>query len=405
MYADGLNARAGKTPLRMAPARILPRGHKTKAGVVSILEKEFFMTTAALFEPITIRTTTFRNRVWVAPMCQYSVHAKDGVPTTWHLVHLGSMATGGAGLIIAEATAVNPEGRISDRDTGIWNDLQRDAWMPIVAFVHSQGAKAGIQLAHAGRKASVWPEWGTAGGPGTMAPHDGGWRSVGPSAIAFGSYDPPVELDATGIAKVIADFVAAARRAVDAGFDLLEIHAAHGYLLHEFLSPLSNHRTDNYGGSLENRARLLLQITEAIRVEVGEHIPLLVRFSATDYSDGGWNEHDTAVVAGWALTAGADFFDISSGGNVSGVKIPLGPGYQVPFARVVKTEGNVDVSAVGLITQAQQAEEIITSGAADVVMLGREMMRDPHFPLRAAHELGVELDYWPSQYLRARWRD
>ena len=361
------------------------------------------MTPAALFEPIVIRSTTFRNRLWVAPMCQYSVLAKDGVPTTWHLVHLGSMATGGAGLIIAEATAVSPEGRISDRDTGIWNDLQRDAWKPIVAFVQSQGARAGIQLAHAGPKASAWPEWGTAGN-GTMVPADGGWQSVGPSARAFGDYATPVELDATGIAKVIADFVAAARRAVDAGFDLLEIHAAHGYLLHEFLSPLSNERSDSYGGSLENRARLLLQITAAIRLEVGELIPLLVRFSATDYSDGGWNEHDTAIVAGWALAAGADFFDISSGGNISGVTIPVGPGYQVPLARVVKSEGNVEVSAVGLITQAQQAEEIIASGAADVVMLGREMLRDPHFPLRAAHELGVELDYWPSQYLRARWR-
>jgi 2,4-dienoyl-CoA reductase-like NADH-dependent reductase (Old Yellow Enzyme family) len=313
------------------------------------------------------------------------------------------MASGGAGLIITEATAVSPEGRISDRDTGIWSDQQRDAWKPIVAFLQSQGAKAGIQLAHAGRKASVWPEWGT-DGSGTMPVDDGGWQSVAPSAIPFGSYATPVALDDTGLRTVVADFVSAARRAIDAGFDVLELHAAHGYLLHEFLSPLSNNRTDYYGGSLENRARLLLEITAAVRAEVGHDVPLFVRFSATDYAEGGWNEHDTAIVATWALAAGADFFDISSGGNISGVTIPLAPGYQVPFATVVKTEGNVTVSAVGLITEAQQAEEIVASGAADVVMLGREMLRDPHFVLRAAHELGVEIDYWPSQYLRARWR-
>jgi len=336
-------------------------------------------------------------------MCQYSVEAKNGIPTTWQLVHLGAMASGGAGLIIAEATAVSPEGRISDRDTGIWNDEQRDAWKPIVEFIHSQGAQAGVQLAHAGRKASVWPEWGTSGS-GTMPIADGGWTTIGPSAIPFGTYDPPRAADAAEISTVIADFVASARRAIAAGFDVLEIHAAHGYLLHEFLSPLSNERTDSYGGSLENRARLLLEITTAIRTEVGQDVPLFVRFSATDYAEGGWNEHDTAIVAAWALQAGADFFDISSGGNISGVKIPLGPGYQVPFATVVKSEGQVTVSAVGLITEAQQAEAIVASGAADVVMLGREMMRDPHFALRAAHELGVEIDYWPSQYLRARWR-
>lgn len=357
----------------------------------------------ALFTPISIRSTTFRNRIWVAPMCQYSVHAKNGVPTTWHLVHLGSMATGGAGLIIAEATAVSPEGRISDRDTGIWNDDQTDAWKPIVTFLQSQGAKAGIQLAHAGRKASVWPEWGTADS-GTMTATDGGWPTVGPSTIPFGTYAPPVALDEAGLRKVVADFVAAARRAVDAGFDVLEIHAAHGYLLHQFLSPLSNQRTDSYGGSLKNRARLLLEITEAVRAEIGQKLALFVRFSATDYVEGGWNEHDTATVAQWALTAGADFFDISSGGNISGVKIPLGPGYQVPFATVVKTEGKVAVSAVGLITESHQAEAIVATGAADVVMMGREIMRDPHFALRAAHELGVDIDYWPSQYLRARWR-
>lgn len=312
------------------------------------------------------------------------------------------MASGGAGLVIAEATAVSPEGRISDEDTGIWNDEQVEAWRRVVDFLHSQGARAGIQLAHAGRKASVWPEWGYERS-GTMDVADGGWQTVSASAIPFGRYAAPVALDQAGIDAVVADFVASALRAVDAGFEVLEIHAAHGYLMHQFLSPLSNARTDEYGGSLENRARLLLQVVSAIRAAVGEDVPLFVRFSATDYAEGGWDEEQTAVVAGWAHEAGADFFDISTGGNVVGVTIPLGPGYQVRFADFVKSSADVATSAVGLITEAAQAEAIVASGQADAVMLGREMMRDPHFPLRAAHELGVELDYWPQQYLRARW--
>jgi 2,4-dienoyl-CoA reductase-like NADH-dependent reductase (Old Yellow Enzyme family) len=359
------------------------------------------MSTPALFTPLTVGTTTFRNRLWVAPMCEYSVEKQDGVPTTWHLVHLGAFARGGAGLIVTEATAVSPEGRISPQDTGIWNDGQRDAWAPIVEFIHSQGAAAGIQLAHAGRKASTWRPWSE--NHGTVPATEGGWQPVAPSAVPFTGYATPDALDLDGVAKVSADFASAARRAVDAGFDVLELHAAHGYLLHQFLSPLSNRRGDQYGGSLENRSRLLLETIAAIRTEVGTDVPLFIRFSATDYAEGGWTQEQTAIVAGWAKEAGADFFDISSGGLVTGVDIPLGPGYQVPFADFVKQESDVEVSAVGLITEAQQAEDIIASGRADAIMLARAIMRDPHFPLRAAHELGYDLPYWPDQYLRARW--
>jgi 2,4-dienoyl-CoA reductase-like NADH-dependent reductase (Old Yellow Enzyme family) len=360
-------------------------------------------TAPQLFTPLTVRGVTFRNRIWVAPMCQYSIIEKDGVPRDWHLVHLGSFAAGGAGLVIAEASAVSPEGRISDRDTGIWSQQQVQAWSRVVEFLHSQGAVAGIQLAHAGRKASVWPEWGTSG-HGTMPISDGGWQTVSASVVAFGDYASPVALDAAGIEKVVADFVKGARNALEAGFDLIELHAAHGYLLHQFLSPLSNRREDEYGGSLENRARLLLRIVREVRAEVGDAVPMFVRFSATDYAEGGWDREQTAVVAGWARAAGADVFDISSGGNISGVTIPLGPGYQVPFAEFVREEADVPTAAVGLITEAAQAARVVESGQADAVLLGREMLRDPHFPLRAAHELGVELDYWPQQYLRARWR-
>lgn len=358
------------------------------------------MTQPLLFTPITIRETTFRNRLWVAPMCQYSVLEQDGIPRDWHLVHLGSMAAGGAGLVIVEATGVSPEGRISPRDVGIWNDDQVEAWKPIVAFVKSHGAVAGIQLEHAGRKASTYPSWGY-DEHGTVPRSAGGWEAVAPSAVPFTGYDTPTALDDAGLEKVVADFVAAGRRAVDAGFDLVELHAAHGYLLHQFLSPLSNLRTDAYGGSLENRARLLLRIVGGLRAELGETVPIFVRFSATDWSEGGWDEAQTATVAGWARAAGADFFDVSTGGNVAGATIPLSPGYQVPFAAYVRENAGVEVSAVGLITTAEQAEQILQAGQADVVMMAREMLRDPHFPLRAAHELGAEIDYWPAQYERA----
>lgn len=359
--------------------------------------------TSALFSPLTIRSVTTRNRIWVSPLCQYSVSARDGVPVDWHLVHLGAMAAGGAGLVMTEATAVSPEGRISYEDTGIWNQDQAAAWSRVVDFLHSQGTVAGIQLAHAGRKASVYPEWSDPR-DGTVPPAEGGWQSVSASAEPFPGYAPPVALDAAGIAEVVASFAAGARRAVAAGFDLVELHAAHGYLLHQFLSPLSNFRTDEYGGSLENRARLVLRVIAAVRAEVGEEVPILVRFSGTDYAAGGWDVEQTAVVARWATQAGADLFDVSSGGNISGVTIAVGPGYQVPLAEYVHREAEVPVNAVGMITEPRQAEEIITSGRADAVMLGRQMMRDPHFALRAAHELGVEVDYWPPQYHRARWR-
>jgi len=355
----------------------------------------------ALLRPLTIRGLTIRNRVWVPPLCQYSVIERNGVPHDWHLVHLGAMAAGGAGLVIAEATAVSPEGRISDYDTGLWNDEQAEAWARVTRFLRSQGAASGIQLAHAGRKASVWPE--TVGGrSGSQPPDDGGWQTWAPSAVAFDGLREPVALSETGILSVIGDFRAAARRAVAAGFDVVEVHAAHGYLVHQFLSPLSNLRDDRWGGNLENRARLLLEIVRAVRAEIGERMPLFVRFSATDWAPGGWDEAQTATVAGWAAEEGADFFDISTGGLVREVRIPVGPGYQAAHAEFVGSRAGVSVSAVGRITSPEQAEQIVASGAADAVMFGKAMMRDPHFALRAAYALGADATMWPVQYLRAR---
>ncbi len=350
-----------------------------------------------LFTPVEIGSLRARNRLWVAPMCQYS--STDGMPNTWHLTHLSAFATGGAGLVMTEATAVSPEGRISPDDTGIWNDEQRDAWMPIAAEIRARGALAAIQLAHAGRKASTWSP--LKAGRGSVSEADGGWHALAPSPIAYEGYAVPEQLDAAGIATVVTDFAAAARRSVEAGFDVLEVHAAHGYLLHEFLSPLSNHRTDEYGGSLENRARLLLEVIDAVR-DAAPTAPVMVRFSATDWADGGWGVADTAIVAGWAAQHGAVFIDISSGGLVAHQRVVVGPGYQVPCAREVRESAGVPVSAVGLITTGTQAEEILASGAADAVMAGREWLRDPHFALRAGAELGADIGYWPPQYERAR---
>jgi 2,4-dienoyl-CoA reductase-like NADH-dependent reductase (Old Yellow Enzyme family) len=358
---------------------------------------------ADIFDSVDVRGTHLRNRIFAAPMCQYSVMRRDGVPTPWHLVHLGSIAAGGSALVIAEATAVIPEGRISDRDTGIWNDEQADAWRPITEFIASQGAVPGIQLAHAGRKASTFAPWGADGRSGTIPAEDGGWPTVAPSAVPFGDFAVPDELDVAGIDQIVQSFADAAKRAVDAGFGMVEIHAAHGYLLHEFLSPVSNLRGDDYGGSLENRARLLLRVVASVREAVGE-LPVFVRFSASDWAPTGWDVDACSTVAQWCFDAGADFFDISSGGNVP-ADIPVGPGYQVPFAAHIKQATGLPVSAVGIITEPEQASEIVASGQADAVSLARELLRDPHFPLRAAHELGVDLDYWPGQYLRARWRD
>ncbi|HEY8319967.1 MAG TPA: NADH:flavin oxidoreductase/NADH oxidase [Amnibacterium sp.] len=355
--------------------------------------------TSTLFSPIEVGGLTLPNRLWIAPMCQYSVEDEDGVPTEWHLVHLGSLARGGAGLVFTEATAVSPEGRISPQDTGIWNEQQAAAWSRIIDFAHGLGTATGVQLAHAGRKASTYSPF--AGASGTVPVGEGGWRTVAPSAVAFPGYDEPDALDADGLAKVVEDFAAAARRAVEAGFDVLELHAAHGYLLHQFLSPLSNQRTDAYGGSLENRARLLLEVVAAVRA-AAPSTPLYVRFSATDWREDGWTVEETATVAGWARDAGADFFDISSGGN-GPAEIPVGPGYQVPLAEEVKRLAGVPVSAVGLITEAEQAEEIVASGRADAVMIARASLRNPHFPLAAAEDLGADAP-WPPQYVRAARR-
>ncbi|KQR38782.1 NADH:flavin oxidoreductase/NADH oxidase [Microbacterium sp. Leaf159] len=352
-----------------------------------------------LFSPVSIRSVTFRNRLWVSPMCMYS--AVDGVVQEWHHTHLAQFASGGAGLIVAEATAVVPEGRISPRDAGLWNDEQRDAWRPIVEAIHARDAAAGIQLAHAGRKASTWWPW--ADERGSVPETEGGWITTAPSAVAFEGFASPVALDAEGIEAVVDGFAAAARRSLDAGFDVLEIHGAHGYLLHQFLSPLSNLREDEYGGSLENRARLLLRVVEAVRAVAGEQAPLFVRISATDHAEGGFTPDEAATVGGWASERGADLIDVSSGGLVAHQQISVFPGYQVPLAETVRQGGRIPVSAVGLITAAEQAEKVLADGAADAIFAGREWLRDPHFALRAAHELGADVS-WPPQYERAHWR-
>ncbi|KQZ24539.1 NADH:flavin oxidoreductase/NADH oxidase [Microbacterium sp. Root553] len=352
-----------------------------------------------LFSPLSIRSVTFRNRLWVSPMCMYS--AIDGVAQEWHHTHLAQFASGGAGLIVAEAAGVVPEGRISPQDVGLWNDEQRDAWTPIVAAIHARGAKAGIQLAHAGRKASTWWPW--AEHQGSVPQSEGGWTTTAPSAIAYEGFAEPVALDADGIEAIVTGFASAARRAIEAGFDVLEIHGAHGYLLHQFLSPLSNLRDDDYGGSLENRARLLLRVVEAVREAAGDGVPLFVRISATDHADGGFTPDEAATVGAWATDRGADLIDVSSGGLVAHQQISVFPGYQVPLAETVRQGGRIPVSAVGLITAAEQAEQVLAEGAADAIFAGREWLRDPHFALRAAHELGADIA-WPPQYERAHWR-
>jgi len=348
-----------------------------------------------LFEPLTLRGATARNRIWVAPMCQYS--AVDGMPDDWHLVHLGARAVGGAGVVLTEATAISPEGRISPQDTGIWNDEQAAAWARVVAFVQGQGALAGMQLAHAGRKASSRRPWE---GRGVVMPEEGGWTPVGPTADAFPGLANPAALDEEGLAKVRADFVAATRRALTAGFDVVEVHAAHGYLLHEFLSPLSNTRTDGYGGDLAGRMRLVLEVVEDVRSVWPDDKPLLLRISASDWTDGGWTVEDSVALSKEAVVRGVDLVDCSSGGNVLAT-IPVGPGYQVPFASAVRSGAGVPTGAVGLITDPEQAEQVLAGGHADVVLLARELLRDPHWPLHAAAALGADVA-WPVQYERAR---
>ncbi|WP_222564946.1 NADH:flavin oxidoreductase/NADH oxidase [Novilysobacter antarcticus] len=349
-----------------------------------------------LFESLQQRSVEFRNRLVVSSMCQYS--ARDGMPEDWHLVHLGSRAAGGAGAVIAEATAVAPEGRISPEDTGIWNDAQRDAWKRIAGFVEAQGAVAGIQLAHAGRKASTYAPWR---GRGAVAPAVGGWIPVAPTALAFDAhYADPGALDRGGIARIIEDFAMAARRSLAAGFRLVEVHAAHGYLLHQFLSPLSNRREDDYGGSFENRTRLLLDVLDAVRHEWPRELPVWVRISATDWAEGGWDIEQSIALCRMLAGHGVDLVDVSSGGLVPDVTIAVEPGYQVPFAARIRREAGIATGAVGLITDAAQAEALVANGDADMVLLARELLRDPYFPQRAAKELGAALPV-PVQYQRA----
>lgn len=320
------------------------------------------------------------------------------MPNGWHHVHLGSLAVGGAGAVLTEATAVSPEGRISPQDTGIWSDAQAEGWAPITAFIASQGAVPIMQLAHAGRKGSTYRPWS---GSGTVAAAEGGWETVAPSATPFGEYAVPRALGDDEIAGLIDDFAAAAQRALAAGFLSVEVHAAHGYLLHQFLSPLSNQRTDAYGGSFENRARLPLQVTEAVREVWPERLPLLVRLSATDWVDGGWDREQTVELARLLRERGVDLIDVSTAGLDPRQKIPAGPGFQVPFARAVRQEADIATAAVGLITDARQAEGILQAGDADVILMARAVLRNPHWPLLAAHELGDEVP-WPAQYERAR---
>ncbi|WP_338869617.1 NADPH dehydrogenase NamA [Spirosoma sp. SC4-14] len=353
---------------------------------------------SVLFSPITIRSVQLKNRIVVSPMCQYS--SENGFANDWHLVHLGSRAVGGAGLIITEATAVSPEGRISPHDLGIWSDDHIAGLKRITQFINQQGAVAGIQLAHAGRKASHHRPWD--GGKAIASTEPKGWETVGPSAIPFSEVDPrPLTLTAEGIKNVLIDFQNAARRAVDAGFQVAEIHAAHGYLLHEFLSPLSNQRTDDYGGSFDNRIRIVVDVVERVRAVWPEEYPLFVRISASDWTEGGWTIDDSVALAAVLKTKGVDVIDCSSGGNVAHAKIPLRPGYQVPFAERIRQETGMLTGAVGLITSVEQAEAILADGQADLVLLAREFLRDPYFPLHAAQALGEEIA-WPLPYERAK---
>jgi 2,4-dienoyl-CoA reductase-like NADH-dependent reductase (Old Yellow Enzyme family) len=350
-----------------------------------------------LLAPLALRSVTLRNRIAVSPMCQYS--AVEGRANDWHLVHLGARAIGGAGLVLFEATAVEARGRISPADLGLWDDAQVEPLARIVRFVEAQGAAAGLQLAHAGRKASTAPPWD---GGGPVAPAAGGWMPVAPSPIPFadGALAPAV-LDEAGIRGVVAAFGASARRARAAGFRTLEVHAAHGYLLHQFLSPLSNRRTDAWGGSFENRTRLAREVVAAVRAAWPEELPLLVRISATDWVPEGWDADQSVELCRALRGLGVDLVDVSSGGLVPTAKVPAGPGYQTGFAERIRREAGIATGAVGMITAPAQADHVVRTGQADLVLLARELLRDPHFPLRAAKALGHE-GPWPRQYLRAR---
>ncbi len=353
--------------------------------------------TPLLFTPLTIRGINLKNRIVVSPMCQYS--GEDGFANDWHFVHLGSRAVGGAGLVFTEAIAVTPEGRISPYDLGLWKDEQIGPLKKITAFIEQQGSVPGIQLAHAGRKASITEPWN---GDKFIPASEGGWQSVAPSAIPFtDEQNTPEELKEGGITKIVDAFKAATKRSLDAGFKVIEIHGAHGYLINEFTSPLSNHRTDKYGGTFENRIRFLLEIIDAVRSEWPQEYPLFLRISASDWVGEGWTTTDSVRLAGIVKDKGVDLVDCSSGGIVPHVKIPAKPNYQVPFAEAVRKEG-ILTGAVGIIVTPEQAEAILTNGQADLIFMARELLRDPYFPLRAARELGYDEMLWPVQYERAK---
>jgi 2,4-dienoyl-CoA reductase-like NADH-dependent reductase (Old Yellow Enzyme family) len=350
-----------------------------------------------LFEPLKVGDVTFRNRIFVSPMCQYS--SEDGLPTDWHLVHLGSRAVGGAGLVMVEATAVTPEGRISPGDSGLWSDAHTEAFQRITRFVREHGAVPGIQLAHAGRKASTDLPW-RGGTP--LDAGSGAWQTVAPSAVPFAAgYPTPQALDTQGMDGIVAAFAAAARRAYAAGFECVELHLAHGYLLHEFLSPLANKRTDDYGGALENRMRLPLRVAEAVRAAWPARLPLFARISASDWTEGGWDIEQSVALSRRLKALGIDLIDCSSGGVIADARVPAGPGYQTPFAERIRRDAGIATGAVGLITDAMQAEHILRTGQADAVFLARELLRDPYWPLHAAARLHTDVP-WPVQYERAK---
>lgn len=354
-------------------------------------------TVPALFTPLKLRKSEFKNRIFLSPMCQYS--CTEGLPNHWHLVHLGSRAVGGAALVMSEAAAVTPAGRISPEDAGIWSTAHAEAWRPITQFIKQQGAIPAIQLAHAGRKASTFSPWR---GSGKVAPENGGWEVIGPSATAFSTpYPQPRAMSEADINQCIADFSNAAQHALAAGFEVAEVHAAHGYLLHEFLSPLSNTRTDAYGGTLENRMRFPLAVCQAVRNVWPAERPVFVRISASDWKEGGWSLEESIIFCQRLKAISIDLIDVSSGGNVADAHITLMPGYQVPFATAIKQQADIAVGAVGLITQPVQAEQIIALGQADVVLLAREFLRDPYWPRHAASALGID-PQWPDQYKRAQ---
>jgi 2,4-dienoyl-CoA reductase-like NADH-dependent reductase (Old Yellow Enzyme family) len=373
----------------------VPGPHSQKTPEVRSVKEQVVIN--RLFSSLKLRDLTFRNRIFVSPMCQYSSH--DGLPTDWHLVHLGSRAVGGAGLVMVEATAVSPQGRISPDDSGIWSDAHAEAFAPIVRFIRGQGAVAGIQLAHAGRKASTDLPW-LGGGP--LGPEHRGWQPIAPSPVPFAP-GHPVPREATGedLGTIHRQFVDGTRRAYAAGFQVIEIHMAHGYLLHEFLSPLTNHRTDEYGGSLENRMRYPVSIARAVRDVWPGELPVFVRISATDWVDGGWDLAQSIELCRRLKDSGIDLIDCSGGGTVPHAVIPTGPGFQTPFATAIRQQVKIATGTVGFITDPIQAEQIIATGLADAVLLAREMLRKPYWPLEAARVLGVDVP-WPAQYLRAK---